>query len=83
MEMEVGWACGKEVGWALDEGSTGVDAGWRVSQRGHPKRRWLDSLIGYFKTRLDEASVHWTVCAADREAWTELEDDFVLSEWIL
>ena len=51
--------------------------------RGHPKRRWLDSLIGYFRTRLDETSVHWTVCAADREAWTELEDDFVLREWIL
>ena len=44
---------------------------------GRPKRRWSDSIDSYVSVQLGLDRGGWIALAQDRDAWKELEDDFV------
>ena len=49
--------------------------------RGHPARRWQDSITGYFRFRFDAPADLWITYAGDRDEWSKLEADFVKKDW--
>ena len=60
------------LGWIPQGGSR---------SRGHPERRWLDSLNNFFLEKGGLPKGLWQNAAQDRKTWHDLEEDFVQEAW--
>ena len=65
------WAT-EVLGWTPEHGRR---------NRGHPLKRWQDSINGYLHFLFGASTDSWIAYAGDRDEWRKLENEFVKHDW--